>query len=134
MSASITATYDYSPSDKPYFGYALKVTVTAASGLPPEIFVYQRGAAPAPIAGAEVTDTFICIADPLDLEEIPVGTPDLKAEIPYYRTTTVTLYTRDADTRAELARDIKSDIAGLVDALNNMVTVETTETVTYPEA
>lgn len=134
MSASITVTYATSPSDTPYYAYALTATVDAAQELPREIFVFQRGAAPAPVAGAEAADAFVCIADPVDLEELPVRAPDIDQEIPYFRTHTVTLLFRSPDERQETMADIQDDIAALIDTINACAAVSETVTVTYPEA
>ena len=132
MSATLAVTYARSPNLTTLFGYAVRVSVTNATGMPAEIFVFQRGAAPAPGAGEQPQDVFKCVADPLDLEEIPVDAPDLLNEIPYYRKSEVTLGFRNADDRQSTIDDIASDIDGLVRAINAMTDLSETTTVTYP--
>ena len=51
MAISLTAQYNRSTNDISLYGYTLQVVITDASGMPQEIFVFQRGAAPAPSAG-----------------------------------------------------------------------------------
>lgn len=131
MSYSLNVSYKLSSSDQKYYGFALTATVTAATGLPAEIFMFQRGAAPAPAAGEQPRDQFVGVADPVDLEQLPPSAPDLANEIPYYREAEVTLYFRSADERQETLADIKADIAGLIESLTAMDTVSVTETETY---
>lgn len=132
MSASLTVQYDQSSSKANMFGYVLKVTVTNAVDMPAEIFIFQRGAAPAPMAGAKAQDQFVCIADPVDLDEIPVLAPDIAAEIPYYRLASVTLAFRTPEDRQEVLDDIASDIERLTDSVNLMAVLDDSEVVTYP--
>ena len=51
-------------------------------------------------------DEFVCVADELDEDEIPVGAPDMERNIPYYRTDTVELLFRNSDLMYETARAI----------------------------
>lgn len=132
MSTSLSVQYDQSSSKANLFGYTLKVTVANAVGMPAEIFVFQRGAAPAPTAGATAQDQFVCIADPVDLDEIPALAPDIAAEIPYYRLSSVTLGFRSVEDRAETMADIAADILKLVESMNVMATVATSATAIYP--
>ena len=132
MSAALTVQYDRSPNQPGLFGYSLKVTVTNAVDMPAEIFMFQRGAAPAPTAGEPPRDKFICVADPVDLHETPALAPDLDNEIPYYRLATVTLGFRSADDREELVTLLEGDINGLVTSLRLMETAGESVQVTYP--
>ena len=133
MAASLTVAYDYSCPRQTLFGYALRVRVTAASGMSGAIFIFQRGAAPAPAQGETVEDMFICIADPVDLHEIPESAPALDQEIPYYRLAEVTLAFRSIEERAATKATIEEDIRLLVRSVNLMEVFTSTDTVTYPE-
>lgn len=131
MSASINVRYEQSTSQNGLYGYALRVVVTNAVGMPAEIFMFQRGADPAPGAGEQPQDRFVCIADPVDLDEVPPLAPDLKNEIPYYRKSEVTLGFRCVSDRQEVLDDIAGDIATLVVSINKMAELTDTTEVTY---
>ena len=131
MAISLTAQYDRSTSDRSLYGYSLKVTITAASGMPKEVFVFQRGAAPAPAPGEPLQDNYVCIADPVDLDEIPATTPDLAQEIPYYRLSQVTLAFRDLIELEECEGFLQGDLSTLVKSMNAMLVFTPQERVTY---
>jgi len=111
--------------------YDLRVVVDSATEMVEEIFVFQRGASPAPTAGAEPTDKFVCVADPVDLQEYPVNTPNLDAEIPYYRLKEVTFSFRSMDILAATKVGIEEDLQKLVDSLNAVADTVLMEEVTY---
>lgn len=131
MSAALTVQYHRSTLRKSLFGYALRVMVTDAVDMPAEVFIYQRGAAPAPSPGDVATDQFVCIADPVDLEEVPALVPDLANEMPYYRTSEVTLSFRNLDELQDTETDIAADLALLVRSVNAMADFTLTTEVTY---
>jgi len=131
MSASITVQYHKSTPRNTLFGYALRVLVTNAVEMSPDVFVFQRGAAPAPAAGEVVQDQFLAIADPVDLDEIPANVPDIANEIPYYRLNEVTLTFRSMTELEETRRMISEDLELLVRSVNAMDDFELTDTVTY---
>lgn len=99
--------------------------------MPAEIFVYQHGTAPASGLGEEPRDVFFQIADPLDLEDLPVDAPYLEDEIPYYRTSSVDLLFRSPIAREETEQLIKDAIARLVDTLNTVDIYASSEEVVY---
>lgn len=131
MSASLTIQYHQSVEHKSLFSYALKVVVTNAVDMPTEVFVFRRGAAPAPSAGETVQDSFVCIADPVDLEEVPANVPDLANEMPYYRLNEVTLAFRSLEELNETKELIAADLNLLVTSVQAMASFTLTETVTY---
>jgi hypothetical protein len=49
-------------------------------------------------------DEFICVADELDEDEIPVDAPDMDRNVPYYRVDSVELLFRNPDMMYETAR------------------------------
>lgn len=131
MAASIDIRYYVTQKQHDLYCYALRVVATAATDMPEEIFVYQRNVAPAMAANTQPTDQFVCLADPVDFEEIPLSSPDLAAEMPYYRVAEVTLLFRDMTTLAETKGLIDSDIQLLVDSINAVATMDIMETKTY---
>ena len=131
MSATLTVQYNRSTSDESLYGFSLQVVVTAASGMPPEVFIFQRGAAPAPFPNASVVDYFVCIADPVDLQEIPAIAPDLNQEMPYYRLNSVTLVFRDTDELEFTQNQIKGDLQNLVKSVNAMAVLTPQEVDNY---
>jgi len=131
MTISLTVKYYRTKIEKQLQSYDLRVVIDAAVDMPEEIFVFQRGASPAPSAGAETTDNFICIADPVDLEDYPVSAPDLESEIPYYRLKEVTLRFRSMEILEEVKDYIAADLQELVDSLTAAANVTLMEEVTY---
>jgi len=111
--------------------YDLRVEVVSATDMPTKIFVMQRGAPPAPMVGETVTDRFICIADPVDLEEFPEDDPDIDNEIPYYRIDDITLRFRSLDILQETRDLIDADLKQLVKTMKLVAVMEVLEEVTY---
>jgi hypothetical protein len=67
----------------------------------------------------------------VDLEEVPVGSPDLPNEMPYYRTDTVLLRFRDMLTLQECQALMDSDIQMLVNSLKAAAALELMTEKTY---
>ena len=86
--------------------YRLAMSVVSADGCSPNVFVYQRATKGAPMEDGSPRDEFICVADELDEDEIPVGEPDMERNILYYRTDSVELLFRNSDLMYETARAI----------------------------
>jgi len=117
--ADLTIRY-YGPEvEEELQSYDLRVVATVAADMPKEVFVFQRivDSATDPAANA-LGDQFISIADPVDLEQYPVGAPDLANDIPYYRLDEVTLRFRDMLTLEETRNLMAEDFQRLVDSLN----------------
>jgi hypothetical protein len=131
MSVGITVKYYRSNIVEPLQSYDLRVYVDSATDMPKEIFVFQQGLAPAYEGGGPATDRFICLADPVDLEEWPVGAPALDAEIPYFRTREVTLRFRSMQELEDTRILIDEDIQRLVNALKAAANLPLVETKTY---
>lgn len=135
MSISITLNRTVPAIGPAMQSYDLTVEVTSATDMPQEIFVFKRAlpslpAPPTQGAAAVPVDLFISVADPVDLEEYPVNTPDMMNSNPYFRTKIVTLRYRNL---VDLERDwvyINEDAQGLVDALKAAVQPGTSEEVT----
>ena len=135
MSISITLKKTVPPIGPAMQSYDLTVEVTAATGMPQEVFVFKRSlptlpAPPAQAQPADPVDLFISVADPVDLEEYPIGSPDMANSNPYFRTKIVTLRYRDL---VDLEQDwvyINEDIQGLVDALKAATQPGSTEETT----
>lgn len=118
------------PEEHPaIYAYALKAEVTAATIYPEHLFVFQRS--PSTPAG-DAVDSFIQIASPLDIEEIPVNAPNLQEGMPYYRAKEVTLWFRNIEDLKLAKEKMKADIAVLTttyDILNGEL--DNQEEVTY---
>ena len=66
------------------------------------------------IIEGDAVDTFIQIASPLEVDEVPENAPDLQNNMPYYRTDKVVLWFRNMED-LELAKNkIKDDLQTLV--------------------
>lgn len=83
--------------------HRLKMEVVSADGCSPKVFVYQRATKGAPMEDGSPRDEFICVADELDEDEIPVDAPDMERNVPYYRVDSVELLFRNPDMMYETA-------------------------------
>lgn len=123
---TLNVSFSTSTRRQPVHAYGLQVTVTSST-LQPEVFIFRRGATPAPVTGyapdEEPTDTFICIADPVDIEDVPVNEPDLANEMPYYRVAEVLLYFRSPEDLEETKQHIEDDLNVLVRTLQALENV-----------
>jgi hypothetical protein len=131
MAATLTAQYHRSDVEVEHQAYGLRVLISASSGMPKEVFVFQHGTAPPPEAGEDPTDEFVCLADPVDLEEVPPNTPDLDNDMPYFRLAEVTLYYRSVAELEDAQTLIAEDLQRLVDSINTLETMPLTSEVTY---
>ena len=93
--------------------YRLKLEVVEeeTSGCSPYVFVYQRAASGKPMEDGSPRDEFVCVADELDEDEIPVNEPDMERNVPYYRVSSVELLFRNSDMMYECARSILGELA-----------------------
>lgn len=117
MTVTLNARYQITKPEPGLQSFDLVITILSAIGMPEEVFVFQRGVSPAGSMGEDPTDRFVCIADPVDLEEFPVNSPDLMNEIPYYRVNNVTLRYRSMSELNEARDMIAADLAQLVTSL-----------------
>ena len=125
MPVQLNTRYQLTKPEAGIQSFDLIVTITSATDMPEEVFIFQRGVAPAASVDEAPTDTFVCIADPVDLEEFPVNSPDLLNEIPYYRMSTVTLRYRSMSELEEARDMIAADLDALVKSLkvSNTLTI-----------
>ena len=107
-------------------GYYLKLSVTQATDMPEEIFVFQHS----PEYGEDIEDMFVNVGSPNDLAETPVGVP-VDDNNPYFRGKELILCFRSAVELEECWEYIKDDITGLVAALKSLETLEEIEEVTF---
>lgn len=124
---ALTVSYHQSSQRTPIHAYGLRVVVEEATGMDKEVFVYRKGATPANDSGELPTDAFVCIADPVDLEDYPIGEPDLENEMPYYREAEVTIYFRCVEDLDTTRQDIKNDLALLVRSMTRLQDTENYE-------
>ena len=120
--ASLSVEYHTSPTTTPLQAYTLRIVVTDAVDMDKEVFMFQRGAGKPPTSDEDIQDSFVCIADPVDMDEVPKGAPDLANEMPYYRLSEVTLSFRSITELVETKQDIVNDLKDLIRALNQMPT------------
>ena len=108
---TVTVEVTYTPrAGRPLRMHRLKLHVVEAKDCSPNIFVYQRATVGAPMEDGSPRDEFICVADELDEDEIPVNEPDMERNVPYYRVDSVELLFRNPDLMYETARSIMSSI------------------------
>jgi hypothetical protein len=93
------------------YAYSLKVEIIKAIGYPSHLFVFQRS--PSNNEGDSV-DTFIQIASPLEVDEVPENAPDLQNNMPYYRADNVVLWFRNMEDLELGKTKIKNDLQTLV--------------------
>ena len=121
---STTASEEYDP----IYAYSLKVEILEASGISDHLFVFQRS--PDNNEGDSV-DTFIQIAAPLEIEEVPENAPDPQHGMPYYRAKEVTLWFRTLEDLKLAKNKIRDDLETLVrtyEVLNNDIYKKEIET------
>ena len=112
--------------------YDLRVEVLNATDMTSKIFVYQRKVVSATDEQAnELGDTFVSVADPVDLEQYPADTPDIAGGIPYYRTDNVDMRFRSMAELQDVRERIDADITGLIYALQVNETLVPMEDKTY---
>lgn len=116
--------------------YDLQLEVTAAADMPREIFVFKHGLQilpPPPVQSPAATpqDIFICIADPVALEEYPAKAPDGDPSNPYFRVACITLRFRSVLDLQRTWTYIMQDVQGLVDALNSSIEEGSSEDITF---
>lgn len=108
----ITVEVEYTPkTGRPVRMHRLRMAVKSADGCSPHVFVYQRATAGAPMEDGSPRDEFVCVADELDEDEIPVNEPDMERGVPYYRTDSVELLFRSGDQMHETAAAILGSLA-----------------------
>ena len=90
--------------------HRLAMKVLSAEGCSPNVFVYQRSTKGAPMEDGSPRDEFVCVADELDEDEIPVGEPDMERNVPYYRVDSVELLFRNPDMMYETARAVMASL------------------------
>lgn len=84
----------------------LKFKVLSAEGCSPNVFVFHRAKQAAPMEDGSPRDEFLCVADELDEDEIPVNEPDMARHIPYYRVSELELLFRNSDLMYETAHSV----------------------------
>jgi hypothetical protein len=108
-------------------GYRIRVVVTEAIGVNPNIFVFQRR----PLTVADTyDDRFENIASPADLEEYPVGAPaDLNR--PFYRLSEIDLVFRSVSNVEEAWNILLAEVADLIYTLDQMEALQLQNEVSF---
>lgn len=125
--ASLTLRVWASGVDSALADRGLKLEVTNAVGMSDAVFVWQR-------AANNGDDMFVGVAAPSDLEEIPEHSPDIKNEMPYYRSNTVELWFRNVADFLYYRTLIQQHVEELVTKVNMLSAVAIQTTTTYPQA
>lgn len=99
--------------------HRLKMRVLEAEGCSPYVFVYRRAVRGAPMEDGSPRDEFMCVADALDEDEIPVKEPDMERNVPYYRDDELELLFRNPDMMYETARSILSSVGAKGESLGS---------------
>ena len=130
MAATITLRREtIDQGEAPLQGYYLKVSAINPVDMPAEIFIFQRNRI---IINGELpddsdNDTFVSVADPVDLQEYPITRPADTDDEVFYRQAQINLWFRSMQELEEVWGDIKEDVSGLVKALraaDNLSSVE----------
>ena len=128
----LEVTYSYtSPDNDNLQGYRLALSATGTD-IPSEVFVCQRRVPSATDpAYNDLPDKFISLADPVDLEQYPAGSPDLGGQVPFYRVSEITLVFRTVQELEETKVMLDADIRELVHSLKTMEAATVTEEISY---
>lgn len=107
--------------DTPMQAYYMTVTAVKSGDMQTDaIFVIMAGS----LANSDLAeDEFVCVADPLDLTEAPLATG--RSVGSYYRVSEVILGFRNKILMEDTWQAIRSDVSGLLRALNNGANVPT---------
>lgn len=128
MSVSLTVKYSTNvAAGINLTSYSLKVEILSATNISKKVFIFQASTTPGD------NDLFVCVADPVDLQEFPEDIPNLTQEIPYYRKDTVILVFRDVKTMEETKNLIAADLQKLVKDYAKLIQFTNDEIVTYTE-
>ena len=128
---NLTVTYTQTQPTENLQGYRLAL-VAVGTDMPSEIFVCQRRVPSATDpAYNDLPDKFISLADPVDLEQYPAGSPDLGGQVPFYRVSEITLVFRTIQELEETKVMLDADIRELVHSLKTMEAATVTEEISY---
>jgi hypothetical protein len=128
----ITVRY-YGPEDLAGLqAYRLRVVVAAATDISTKIFVFRTKVDSNTDQGFNSTnDSFVSVADPVDLEQYPEDAPDLDNNMPYYRLDEVTLDFRSVGELEDVKALIETDINSLVASMKSLETLTLMEEVIH---
>lgn len=122
---SEAARYEYQ-----YFGaLRLRVEVTEAVDIDPNIFVYKRDMGTPYVPDDPVDDTFQSVASAADMAEYPVGAPDPDVAFPFFRQTWVELDFRSTLEADRFWATLVAEAAVLLHSLNKLEQLQVAETV-----
>lgn len=134
MAISLTVRYTHETTQRTTPSYGLLVEAIAATDMPKQIFVIQRGVPSATdpeVDEPAELDQFQWIASPIELQQYAADAPDIQNGIPFYRTDSIRLSFRSMTELTETLELIKQDIYQLVEALKAEETIDHVEEVVY---
>jgi len=112
---------------QPEGNHRLRVWVSRYEDMEPEIFVYQRF--PDIPGDDNPQDRFVNIASVADMAEYPKTTPD--AHVPFFRLGSIDLIYRSVAALDDAVEHITADVEALVNNLNALDALGTTDTYDY---
>jgi len=131
----LKTTYRQTSTKDGLYAYALHIEVESDED--PNVFVLQRSTPtmnPYGRTDCVFDDTFINVATPVDMYDIPAGAPDTCNGMPYYRSSSIDLWFRNMEDMERAKSDIDEDLASLARLYNNLndeTTYKYEETRTY---
>lgn len=117
-----------------YGAYRLRVEVTDFEGndIDGNVFIYRRN--PESPYTELNTDVFEAVAGPPQLADYPAGAPDPDQGWPYYRLNYVELDVASSAQAQAIWDEIQREVAVLIEAMNRLDTLKTTEVLWIPSA
>lgn len=117
-----------------YGAYRLRIDVTDFEGndIDGNVFIYRRNA-PSPYTELS-TDVFEAVAGPPQLADYPAGAPNPDQGWPYYRLNYVELDVASSAQAESIWNEIEQEVGILIEAMNRLDTLKTTQVVWIPDA
>jgi hypothetical protein len=107
--STLTVKYELSISAPSNFDSGLKVTVTNSKNIPSKVFIFADAQ-----DKSLVKDEFVCVADTVDLFDVPEDQPTPGASRTWFRKDNVTLFFRNETTRSSTISHMRREFATLI--------------------
>lgn len=116
MSATLQVRYLTQKSTEPRYSYEFTAIAEEPEEMSEKIFIFQAKV-PSINDPSDILEQFVCIATPVDLDEMPEDAPDLANNKPFYRKNSVTLRFKSAIEMDDAKQIMHYDIAKLVKSM-----------------
>lgn len=93
--------------------YDMAVEVVSATGIPPEIFIFERQ-----VGDTDTVDKFMRVANLVELEDLPTEPPTINTPKCLFRASEITLRILSQEEVAEIWEYLQLDSIALVEAAN----------------